>query len=41
LNQQIKEQKEWEFDNKQLKAALDAKTKEADDWKARASRLED
>jgi hypothetical protein len=41
LNQQIKEQREWEFESKQLKQALDAKIKEAEDWKARASRLEE
>lgn len=30
LNQQIKDQTEWEYQSKQLKAALDSKTKEAE-----------
>jgi hypothetical protein len=41
LNQQLKALQEWEFQSKQLKLNLDNKIKEGEEWKTRASRLEE
>lgn len=41
LNIKLKEQAEWENDNKNLREQLDNKIKEINDWRARASRLEE
>lgn len=41
LKQQIHEQKEWQYNNQQLKGTLDHKQKEIEEWKVRVSRLED
>jgi|JI61114C2RNA_FD_contig_31_6593786_length_1363_multi_4_in_0_out_0_1 cell shape-determining protein MreC len=39
MNQQLKEQGEWENENKRLKQLIDTRTKEVEDWKVRNSRL--
>ena len=41
LQQQLKQLQEWEFEGKQLRQALESKNKEVDEWKVRASRLEE
>ena len=41
MNQQLKEQGEWENENKRLKQLIDTRTKEVEDWKVRNSRLQD
>jgi hypothetical protein len=40
LTQQLKQLQEWESEGRQLRSNLEAKAREADDWKARSSRLE-
>lgn len=41
LNIKLKEQGEWENDNKNLREQLDSKIREINDWRTRASRLEE
>ena len=41
LSQELKKLQEWEFQGKVLRQTLDAKTKEADEWRVRVSRLEE
>ena len=41
MNQQLKQLQDWEVEGKQLKGNLDSKIREADEWKTRASRLEE
>lgn len=40
-SQQLKAQLDWEHENKQLKTALENRTREIEEWKVRSSRLED
>lgn len=35
----LKEQKEWEAESKNLRAHVESKIKEIEEWRARASRL--
>lgn len=41
LNIKLKEQRQWENDNKNLRAYIQSKTKEIEEWRTRASRLEE
>lgn len=41
LTQQLKKLQEWESEGRQLRNSLEAKTREADEWKVRTSRLEE
>jgi hypothetical protein len=41
LGVKLKEQKEWENDNKNLKAHIESRMKEIEEWRARAARLEE
>ena len=41
LTQQLKLLQEWEFEGKNLRNSLEGKSREADEWKTRASRLEE
>ena len=40
LQQQLKEQSQWEVENRQLKNTLENRLKEIEDWKIRANKLE-
>jgi len=41
LQQQLKEQQQWEFENKQLRTNLDNRAREIEDWKIRYSKLDE
>lgn len=41
LQQQLKEQQQWEFENKQLRGNLENRTREIEDWRIKCGRLED
>lgn len=41
LQQQLKEQQQWEFENKQLRTNLDNRAREIEDWKVRYSKLDE
>lgn len=41
MTQQLKQLQEWEYESKQLKSNLDSKIREVEEWKTRASRLEE
>lgn len=41
MTQQLKQLQEWEYESKQLKSNLDSKIREVEEWKTRASRLQE
>jgi hypothetical protein len=41
LQAKLKEQAQWEFDNRQLRATLESRVREIEEWRIRCAKLEE